>query len=67
MCGLLDSYFSGRRDVTATAEDMLGDGLPARLDWLESWLGGLARRGCSPMRRQSRFRRTPYCKGSAAK
>jgi len=30
--------------VTATAEDMLGDGLPARLDWLESWLGGLARR-----------------------
>jgi len=44
MCGLLDSYFSGRRDVTATAEDMLGDGLPARLDWLESWLGGLARR-----------------------
>jgi DNA polymerase-3 subunit delta' len=44
MCGLLDSYFSGQREVTATAEDMLGDGLPARLDWLESWLGGLARR-----------------------
>jgi len=44
MYGLLDSYFSGRRDVTATAEDMLGDGLAARLDWLESWLGGLARR-----------------------
>ena len=44
MCDLLEAYLAGRRDVTATAEDMLGDGLPARLDWLETWLGELARR-----------------------
>jgi len=44
MSDLLESYLAGRRDVTATAEDMLGEGLPARLDWLESWLGDLARR-----------------------
>jgi DNA polymerase III subunit delta' len=44
MSDLVESYLSGRRDVTATAEDMLGDGLPARLDWLESWLADLARR-----------------------
>jgi DNA polymerase-3 subunit delta' len=43
MRGLLESYFDGRRDVTATAEEMIGDGLPVRLDWLESWLGDLAR------------------------
>ncbi len=44
MCDLLEAYLADRRDVTATAEDMLGDGLPARLDWLETWLGELARR-----------------------
>ena len=44
MCDLLEAYLAGRRDVTSTAEDMLGDGLPARLDWLETWLGELARR-----------------------
>ena len=44
MCGLLEAYFDGRRDVTATAEQMMGEGLPVRLDWLESWLGDLARR-----------------------
>ncbi len=44
MCDLLEEYLADRRDVTATAEDMLGDGLPARLDWLETWLGELARR-----------------------
>jgi DNA polymerase III subunit delta' len=44
MSDLLESYLDGRRDVTATAEAMLGDGLPVRLDWLESWLGDVARR-----------------------
>jgi DNA polymerase-3 subunit delta' len=44
MSELLESYFAGRRDVTATAEEMLGEGLPVRLDWLESWLGDVARR-----------------------
>jgi DNA polymerase-3 subunit delta' len=44
MCGVLESYFDGRRDVTAAAEEMMGEGLPVRLDWLESWLGDLARR-----------------------
>ena len=44
MCELLESYFDGQREVTAIAADMLGDGLTARLDWLEGWLKDLAHR-----------------------
>jgi hypothetical protein len=44
MCELLEAYVAGRREVTVTAEAMLGEGLPARLDWLESWLSDVARR-----------------------
>ena len=40
---LLEAYLSGQRDVTATAADMLGEGLPVRFDWLENWLGEVAR------------------------
>ena len=29
--------------MTATAAEMLGDGLAVRLDWLEGWLGDIAR------------------------
>jgi DNA polymerase-3 subunit delta' len=43
MCELLESYRRGQRDVTGTAEEMMGEGLLARLDWLENWLAGVAR------------------------
>jgi DNA polymerase-3 subunit delta' len=44
MTGLLDAYLGDRIDVTRAAADMQGEGLPARLDWLEAWLGGAIRR-----------------------
>jgi len=39
MTVLLEAFLDGRVDVTRAAADMLGEGLPARLDWLEAWLG----------------------------
>ena len=48
MTGLLEALFSGRAEVTRLAADMLGEGLPARLDWLESWLGDAMRRRTLP-------------------
>ena len=39
MSGLLEALIAGRSEATATAADMMGEGLPVRLDWLESWLG----------------------------
>jgi DNA polymerase-3 subunit delta' len=38
MAGLLDALLGGRAEVTRLAADMLGEGLPSRLDWLENWL-----------------------------
>lgn len=43
MTGLLDALLGCRAEVTRTAADMLGEGLPARLDWLEAWLGQAVR------------------------
>jgi DNA polymerase-3 subunit delta' len=43
MTGLLEALLGGRIDVTRAAAEMQGEGLPARLDWLEAWLGGLVR------------------------
>ena len=43
MNAILEALISGRAEVTRLAADMLGDGLPARLDWLEGWLGSLIR------------------------
>ena len=48
MTGLLDDLLSGRSEVTRTAAEMLGDGLPVRLDWLEAWLGTALRRRTLP-------------------
>jgi DNA polymerase-3 subunit delta' len=39
MTGLLDALFGGRSEVTRVAADMMGEGLPTRLDWLEAWFG----------------------------
>jgi len=44
MGAMLEALFDGRAEITRVAGDMLGEGLPARLDWLEAWLG-LAIRG----------------------
>jgi DNA polymerase-3 subunit delta' len=38
MAGLLDALLGDRAEVTRLAADMLGEGLPSRLDWLETWL-----------------------------
>jgi DNA polymerase-3 subunit delta' len=43
MTGLLEAFLDGRVDVTRTAADMQGEGLPTRLDWLEAWLGAAIR------------------------
>lgn len=43
MTGLLEDFLSGRAEVTATAGEMLGEGLPVRLDWLEHWAGQIIR------------------------
>jgi len=39
MAQILEALLSRRSEVTRLAADMLGEGLPTRLDWLESWLG----------------------------
>jgi hypothetical protein len=43
MSGLLDGLLAGRAEVTRAAADMLGDGLGARLSWIEWWLSALLR------------------------
>jgi len=44
MTGLLEALLAGRSEVTRLAADMLGDGLTARFDWLDDWLGRVVRR-----------------------
>lgn len=39
----LDALLGGRAEVTRLAADMMGEGLPTRLDWLEAWLGQVVR------------------------
>lgn len=48
MTGLLDNLLAGRAEATRTAEQMMGEGLPVRLDWLESWLGHALQRRVLP-------------------
>ncbi len=48
MTGLLDALLGGRAEVTRLAGDMIGEGLPARLDWLESWVGSAVRAHALP-------------------
>jgi hypothetical protein len=48
MTGLLDALLGGRSEVTRIAADMMGDGLPSRLDWLESWVGQALRARAVP-------------------
>jgi DNA polymerase-3 subunit delta' len=46
MTQLLDGLLAGRLDVTKASAEMQGEGLPARLDWIEAWLGGRLRHAC---------------------
>jgi len=39
----LGALVTGRAEVTVVANDLLGEGLPVRLDWLEHWLGAVVR------------------------
>jgi DNA polymerase-3 subunit delta' len=43
MSALLQELLAGRVEACAAAAEMMGDGLPARLDWLESWLAMVIR------------------------
>jgi DNA polymerase-3 subunit delta' len=43
MTGLLADLLGGRAEITRAAADLVGEGLGARLDWLESWLSTLLR------------------------
>jgi len=43
MCGILDALVTGGTEVTWAAEEMMGEGLPTRLDWLEKWLEATVR------------------------
>jgi DNA polymerase-3 subunit delta' len=44
MTALLTRLLVGRAEITHAAAEMIGEGLGARLDWLESWLSDLLRR-----------------------
>jgi DNA polymerase-3 subunit delta' len=48
MPALLEELLAGRAEVTRVAADLLGDGLPARLDWLETWFARALRRRLLP-------------------
>jgi DNA polymerase-3 subunit delta' len=48
MSGLLEALLGGRSEVTRIAADMMGEGLPVRLDWLEAWLGRSVRAAALP-------------------
>jgi DNA polymerase-3 subunit delta' len=43
MSAVLGDFLSGRIEVSRAAAELQGEGLPARLDWLEDWLGGALR------------------------
>ena len=45
---VLGDLLDGRIEVTHAAQEMMGDGLPVRLDWIEAWLGGLLRQRTLP-------------------
>jgi len=43
MIDALGALLARRAEVTVVANDLLGEGLPVRLDWLEHWLGDVIR------------------------
>jgi DNA polymerase-3 subunit delta' len=43
MTAILEALISGQAEVTALAADLMGEGLPVRLDWIEYLLAGIVR------------------------
>jgi DNA polymerase-3 subunit delta' len=43
MTSALEALVSGDAEVTAVAADLMGEGLPVRLDWIENLLGAVVR------------------------
>jgi DNA polymerase-3 subunit delta' len=66
MTGLLDSLCSERAEATGTAAQMMGDGLPVRLDWLEAWLGQVIRVRTLPTGMRRTVRGGPVLQRAAA-
>jgi DNA polymerase III subunit delta' len=48
MTALLEQLLAGRIEACAAASEMMGEGLPARLDWLEYWLALVIRGRAAP-------------------
>ena len=48
MTDLLAALVAGRTEATGAAANMMGDGLPVRLDWLEAWMGRAIRHRTLP-------------------
>ena len=48
MTGLVAAVAARRAEPTGAAAEMMGEGLPARLDWLEAWLGRAIRARTAP-------------------
>jgi DNA polymerase-3 subunit delta' len=66
MAGLLEALVAGRSEATGTAGQMMGDGLPVRLDWIEAWLGEVIRWRALPSGTQLTVRGGAVLQRSAA-
>jgi DNA polymerase III subunit delta' len=66
MTALLEDLLAGRVEACAAAAEMLGDGLGARLDWLESLLVRLIRGRAVPTGTQVTLRGGPVLQRAAA-
>lgn len=56
MSGLLAAVVVGSAESTGVAAEMMGEGLPVRLDWLEAWLGQAIRARTLPIGTQLTIR-----------
>jgi DNA polymerase-3 subunit delta' len=63
---VLEALLSHRAEVTELAADMVGEGLPTRLDWLEGWLGGAIRSRAAGDETPLTVRGTPLLQRAAA-
>jgi DNA polymerase-3 subunit delta' len=52
MSALVAAVAGGRAEASGAAAEMMGEGLPVRLDWLEGWIGGVIRSRTLPNARQ---------------
>jgi len=66
MTALLEDLLVGRVEACAAAAGMVGEGLPARLDWLEYWLAQLIRGRTAPSGTRLTVRGGPVLQRTAA-